>query len=121
MKHNKVFIIVLNWNGKKDTLECLESVRKIDYPNFDAIVVDNGSSDDSVEAIQKEFPEVKVLETGKNLGYAAGNNAGIRYALKHQADHILLLNKFSNCFSIFDTPLVHRSSDSSIIVRFCII
>ena len=92
MNHGKVAIVILNWNGKEDTLECLKSVRKIDYQNSEIIVVDNGSSDDSVTAIQKNFPEVKVLETGKNLGYAGGNNAGIRYALKHQADHILLLN-----------------------------
>ena len=58
MIHGKVAIIVLNWNGKEDTLECLKSVRKIDYQNFDVIVVDNGSSDDSVKAIQKEFPKV---------------------------------------------------------------
>jgi len=90
--HSKVSIIILNWNGKEDTLECLESVQRIDYPNFDTIVVDNGSSDQSVIAIQKEFPEVKVIETGKNLGYAGGNNVGIRYALENGADYILILN-----------------------------
>jgi hypothetical protein len=92
MKHNKVFIILLNWNGKEDTLECLESVRSVDYPNFDTIVVDNGSGDESVKAIRKEFPEVKVIEIGKNLGYAGGNNVGIRYALRNGADYILILN-----------------------------
>ena len=92
MIHPKVYIIILNWNGKKDTLECLESVRSIDYPNFDTIVVDNGSSDESVEAIRKEYSEVKVIETGKNLGYAGGNNVGIRYALENGADYILILN-----------------------------
>jgi GT2 family glycosyltransferase len=90
--HNKIAIIVLNWNGKKDTLECLESIRQIDYQNFDIIVVDNGSNDDSVRAIQNKFSEVKVLETGENLGYAGGNNFGTRYAIKHGADYILLLN-----------------------------
>ena len=88
----KASIIILNWNGKEDTLECLESVGKIDYPNFDTIVVDNGSSDESVKAFQKEFPKVKVLETGENLGYAGGNNVGIRYALDNGADYILILN-----------------------------
>ena len=88
----KVAIIILNWNGKKDTLECLESVFKIEYGNFDVIVVDNGSNDGSVKAIQNKFPEVNVLETGKNLGYAGGNNFGIRYALKKGTDFILILN-----------------------------
>jgi GT2 family glycosyltransferase len=92
MKHNKVFIIILNWNGKEDTLECLESVRSVDYSNFDTIVVDNGSSDESVKAIRNEYPAVNVIEIGKNLGYAGGNNVGIRYALKNGADYILILN-----------------------------
>jgi GT2 family glycosyltransferase len=87
-----IAIIVLNWNGKQDTLECLESIRKIDYQNFDVIVVDNGSCDDSVQSIRNKFPEVNVLETGKNLGYAGGNNYGLRYAIKSGADYILLLN-----------------------------
>lgn len=92
MHRNKVAIIVLNWNGKKDTLECLESICKIDYKNFDVIVVDNGSSDDSVKAIQKKFPDIHVLETGNNIGYAGGNNYGLRYALRNGAYYILLLN-----------------------------
>jgi hypothetical protein len=92
MKHKKVFIIILNWNGKEDTLACLASVRNIDYSNFDTIVIDNGSSDESVKAIQKKFPEVKIIEIGKNRGYAGGNNVGIQYALENGADYILLLN-----------------------------
>ena len=92
MRYPKVYIIILNWNGRDDTLECIESVRNIDYPNFTVVVVDNGSSDDSVEAIHDKFPEITVLETGKNLGYAGGNNVGIRYVLRHRADFILLLN-----------------------------
>lgn len=92
MHHYKVAIIVLNWNGKEDTLECLESISKIDYQNFDIVVVDNGSSDDSVDVIQKKFPEANVLEAGENLGYAGGNNFGIRYAIKNGAEYILLLN-----------------------------
>ena len=92
MYHNKVTIIVLNWNGKKDTLECLESIHKIDYQNFNVIFVDNGSTDDSVKVIQQKFPKIYVLETGENLGYAGGNNYGMRYAINNGADYILLLN-----------------------------
>ncbi len=57
LDHPKVSIIILNWNGKEDTLECLESFLQIDYPNFELITVDNGSSDDSVNAIRLRFPE----------------------------------------------------------------
>ncbi|MBI3001447.1 MAG: glycosyltransferase family 2 protein, partial [Deltaproteobacteria bacterium] len=88
----KVFVVILNWNGLKDTLECLESIQKTDYPNVDVIVVDNGSADGSPKAIREAFPGVTLLETGQNLGYADGNNVGIRYALKHGADHVFLLN-----------------------------
>lgn len=87
-----ISIIILNWNGWKDTLECLQSVQKISYPNFRVLVVDNGSSDDSVAQIQHAFPDVDLLETGENLGYAGGNNAGIVHVLKEQAEFILLLN-----------------------------
>ena len=91
-KFPKVSIIVLNWNGRNDTLECLESVERIEYPNFDVVVVDNGSNDDSVAAIHAKFPEITLLETGKNLGYAGGNNVGIHHALQQNANYILLLN-----------------------------
>ncbi len=83
-----VAVIILNWNGRNDTLECLKSLQ--DTGNI--IVVDNGSQDDSVTAIRGQFPSVTLLETGKNLGYAGGNNIGIEYAFKTGADAVLLLN-----------------------------
>ncbi|HIC91275.1 MAG TPA: glycosyltransferase family 2 protein [Syntrophaceae bacterium] len=92
MSYPKVSIIILNWNGLEDTLECLESVFKLDYPNFEVIVVDNGSTDDSVRQIRQEFPDVVIIENGKNLGFAEGNNVGIRYAIKNGAEYVLLLN-----------------------------
>ncbi len=85
-------MIVLNWNGKDDTLECLASLSKVDYPRCRIIVVDNASSDDSVPAIKSAFPDVKVLRNRRNLGYAGGNNVGIRYALSQGYDYITLLN-----------------------------
>jgi GT2 family glycosyltransferase len=84
----KTTIVILNWNGKNDTLACLKSLERYG----DVLVVDNGSQDDSVEAIGKEFPAVRVIETGINLGYAGGNNVGIQVALKEGADAVLLLN-----------------------------
>src|SRR5438552_1228619 len=69
-----VCIIVLNWNGWQDTLECLESLRRLDYPNFRVLVVDNGSTDDSVERFKKFSLQDELIETGRNLGYAGGNN-----------------------------------------------
>ena len=88
----KVFIIILNWNGLKDTLECLESVLKMDYPNFKVIVVDNGSTDNSVTVIREDYPQVIIIENGENLGYTGGNNVAMSYAMKNGADYTWLLN-----------------------------
>jgi len=92
MNKQKVFIIILNWNGKADTLACLSSLQQITYPEYEIVVVDNGSSDDSVKQIKSLHPAVTLIETGQNLGYAEGNNVGIRYALEQHADYVLLLN-----------------------------
>ena len=89
-----IAIVVLNWNGANDTLACLDSLAALTYQNFNVIVVDNGSTDhslDKLRAYSSPFPLV-LLETGKNLGYAGGNNVGTRHALEHGADFVLLLN-----------------------------
>lgn len=135
-----VFILILNYNGWRDTVECLESVQRLTYPNYRIVVIDNGSTDDSMEKIKawaagelpvasKFFtydpstkpvrwieydrvtaeagglPELEeaidelppsrrmvIIQTGANLGYAGGNNVGIRYALKSGAANIWILN-----------------------------
>ena len=89
---DKIAILILNWNGKKDTLECLASIEKIDYPHFQPLVVDNGSTDDSVSAIRAAYPRVPILETKENLGFAGGNNIGIEWCLRKKAEWIFLLN-----------------------------
>jgi GT2 family glycosyltransferase len=88
----KVAIIILNWNGLADTLACLESLYRMDYPNSEIIVVDNGSVDESVPVIPKRFPAVTLIENGKNMGFTGGNNVGLRHALAQGADYALLLN-----------------------------
>lgn len=87
-----VTLVILNWNGRDDTLACLDSVAKLRYPEHRDIVVDNGSVDDSVPAIRHRHPDVELIETGRNLGFAGGNNVGIRRALESGADYVLLLN-----------------------------
>lgn len=91
----KIAILILNFNGKKDTLECLESIyRALEFKSLKVLVVviDNGSTDNSIAAINKKFSQVKVIENKKNFGFAEGNNVGIRYALKNKFDYVLLLN-----------------------------
>lgn len=89
-----IAVILINWNGQADTLECLQSLRQTVSSSLQqtVIVVDNGSSDDSVSAIRQAFPEVTVLETGENLGFTGGNNFGIRHAVEKNFDFLFLLN-----------------------------
>lgn len=87
-----VYIIILNYNGGKEIIECLKSCQRINYPRFRILVVDNASTDYSVSQIKKQFKEMIVIQNQANLGFAAGNNIGIRYALNQGADYILLLN-----------------------------
>lgn len=93
MKNNaRVAIVVLNWNGWRDTLECLASLEKLNYPNYEVVVVDNGSTDGSQTMIRDAYPGITVLEMGDNLGFAVANNYAIRYAINEGADFLWLLN-----------------------------
>jgi GT2 family glycosyltransferase len=84
-----VSIVILNYNGGEDVLECLKSVTKIDYPAYEVIVVDNGSTDDSLFKIKNGYPQIRIIENKRNLGFAEGNNVGMRESV---SDYILLLN-----------------------------
>ncbi len=92
MRYPKVCIIVLNWNGVRDTLECLESISSLNYPNYEAIMVDNGSTDMSVEIVRNRYPGLTIIESDQNLGYTGGNNLGIQSAMKRMADYVWILN-----------------------------
>ncbi len=112
------YIIVLNWNGKADTLECLHSLVRAETPSVRIVVVDNGSGDGSQEAIRRDHPRVVVLETGSNLRYAGGNNAGIRYALAAGAEQIMLLNNDTTVDPGFLEPMtetLHASPATGIV------
>lgn len=97
----KVAIIVLNFNGEKSTVKCIESLLKSNTNGIIAsiIVVDNGSKKGSVEYIRKNSEKLKfgdfnfeILETGKNLGFSGGMNFGIRHAIENNAEYIAILN-----------------------------
>ncbi len=102
----RVAIIILNWNNANDTLACLGSVMAVDYPAIEVTVVDNGSSDDSVARIRAGFPQVRLLETGSNLGYAGGNNFGIRQVLTEGIEFICILNNDTTVEPDFLVPLL---------------
>jgi hypothetical protein len=104
-----VTIVVLNWNNLPDTIECLESLRAVTYPALRLLVVDNGSTDGSEAALRARFPGLDVLQTGENLGFAGGNNAGIRRAFSDGTDHVLLLNNDTAVDPGFVTALVEAA------------
>lgn len=88
----RVCVLILNYNGREHLEYCLPSLLATDYPNCELVLLDNASTDDSVEFTRANFPAVTIVQNGANLGWAAGNNAGIRYALEHGAEYIVLQN-----------------------------
>jgi GT2 family glycosyltransferase len=110
-----VACVVLNWNGWHDTLNCLACLKRLEYPELTVLIVDNGSTDGSVARIREAFPDIPVIETGANLGFAAGNNIGIRAALEGGADYVWVLNNDTQPRSEALTGLVrHAEADPSL-------
>ncbi len=101
-----VTAIILNWNGRDDTLVCLNSLQSMNYPSLQLVVVDNASTDDSVPAIRSAFPEATVLVSKRNLGYAGGNNLGITHALRGPASLFLIINNDTRVDHQFLSELV---------------
>lgn len=101
-----VTVVVLSWNGREDTLACLESLAAATYPALSVVVVDNGSSDGSAEAVATEHPDVTLIRLDANLGFAGGMNVGIAEALSHGAELVMLLNNDTVVEPGFVEPLV---------------
>lgn len=87
-----VAIIILNWNNWQDTIKCVTACQQLKWPKIRILLVDNHSTDNSVETIRHHFPDMELIETGVNLGFAGGNNIGIQRALDLGADYIWLIN-----------------------------
>ena len=84
-----VSIIILNYNAGELLIECIDSIKKSSFNNYEIILVDNNSKDDSHTACKEKFPDIKLIENSENLGYCEGNNVGIRIA---QGEFIVILN-----------------------------
>ena len=104
-----VAIVVLNWNGIKDTFLCLDSLQKLTYESYTILVIDNGSHDDSVTKLrdyQRENTGVVLIENPTNLGFAGGVNTGIHYAIDHNFDYVALFNNDATAESNWLSQLV---------------
>ncbi len=86
-----VAIIILTWNNEKDIVDCLNSVKKLDYKNFKVVVVDNNSSDSTTDLVSENFPEVDLLKLDKNYYFTTGNNKGFEYALEKYNPYFLTI------------------------------
>ncbi len=106
MNNPLVYLIVLAWNQKQDTLMCLASVSRLTYPNFRVVLVDNASVDGTAEEVREKYPEVKVIRNEKNLGFTGGNIKGEEYACAQGADYIMLLNNDVEVAPDFLEPLI---------------
>ena len=93
MSSPKVSVVLVNWNNFSDCAECLESLRKCSYPNFEVTVVDNGSDGDDARLLRERFGDgIRLIENERNWGFAKGCNIGIKDALDRSADYVVLLN-----------------------------
>ncbi len=89
----KTSIVILNWNGFNDTVECLESLKKVKYLNYEVILVDNGSKNDEASLLENRYRNyIKLIKSKENVGFGEGNNIGIKKSLESNSDYVIFLN-----------------------------
>ncbi len=101
----KVTILIPNYNGKKWLINLLPTLEKVTYPNYEVLIINNGSTDDSAKFLKKNYPSVRVIEIKKNRGYAGANNLGVN---KASGEYILFLNNDTQVTADFLEPLVSK-------------
>lgn len=114
INENKVWIIIINYNGIYDTKECIESVLKSDYQP-EILLVDNASDEDEGKIISREYTGIHVIKSEKNLGFAGGNNLGIKFAMEHGADYIMLLNNDTVIDPAMISELIKNANETDIV------
>lgn len=113
-----IYIILVNYNQYGDTINCIKSLEETAYKNFKIIVIDNKSENDSIKFLEKACKKHTLINLSKNLGFAGGNNVGIKYALKKDAQYILLLNNDTIVNIDFIKPMLEtfdKHSDCGIV------
>jgi len=108
---SKISVIILNWNGENDTIDCINSLLNQVDVELDIMVIDNGSKEESVSKIERKFPQLMVIKSESNLGYCGGMNLGIRMAIKKDAKFILLINNDTVADKNFVKSLMENFED----------
>jgi hypothetical protein len=106
----RYLIILLNYNNWQDTVECVQSLNKSGVKDSNILIIENCSSDESLEKLKTNFSSVKIIQTEKNLGFTGGNNLGIRYASENNYHYAVVLNNDTiveekNSFEILITQM----------------
>jgi hypothetical protein len=101
-----VYVVVLNYRNYDDTINCVRTLEAIRYDNYRIVIVDNDSGNESEVELRRAFPHHTLVQSGANLGYAGGNNVGIRVALDEGADYVAILNNDTLLDPDFLTELV---------------
>ena len=115
MDYPKVIVLTLNYNGKSLLDDCISSYLANDYPNFEIVMIDNGSHDGSEEYVKEAYPMVTCLQTGKNLGYSGGFYVGLKYAFEdRKADFALITNNDVKADSKVISALVEAALEDSL-------
>ncbi len=113
MNPPKVFVLILSYNGVKWLTDCLPSVLALDYPNFETVVIDNGSMDNTQEFLRERYPQVQVVTLQPNRGYAGGFDAGLEYAAARGAEYFLVMNNDTEIHPQALTALVETAQAQS--------
>ena len=106
MKQKKLAIVIINWNSFDLTSDTLASLSSTSYKNYDIIVVDNFSTDNSAAQLEKDFPSIILLRSDENKGFTGGNNLGFDYAINEGYEYVMMLNNDVAVESDFLEPLV---------------
>jgi len=111
----KVGIVLVNYNGLNFQNDCIKTIKNMSYSNYEIIVVDNASTDKSMEMLKQYYPEVTIIECEENHGVAKGNNIGIRYAIDNGSQYILLLNNDTEIDAELLTEMIKKADENILI------
>ena len=114
MHEHKINIIILNWNGWEDTINCVNSLQETDCTEpYKIIIIDNCSTDDSVKRIKEAFPEIELIQNNSNLGFGGGCNTGLLRSMKDNAEFVWLLNNDTTVYTNSLQELLNTAGSNS--------